>query len=204
MAAPEFSKVAPRYTALFLTLQPKAEWLDELDGVCRQIAAGQARYEAVANKLPNPPWWAIALMHNMECSLSFEKHLHNGDPLRSRTVNVPAGRPAKMPCTWEESAWDALRFDRVDKWSDWSVAGALYKMESFNGYGYHRESINIPSPYLWSGCQHYVKGKYVSDGKYDPNAVSKQLGVAVILHRLCQTRVVAMPGQPVAPAGGAA
>ena len=45
-------------------------------------------------------------------------------------------------------------------------------------------SHGIFTPYLWSGCQHYSRGKYVSDGVWDPNAVSKQIGCEVILHQL--------------------
>jgi hypothetical protein len=37
------------------------------------------------------------------------------------------------------------------------------------------------SPYLWSMTNHYIRGKYVSDGRFDPVAVSAQAGVASIL-----------------------
>jgi hypothetical protein len=40
----------------------------------------------------------------------------------------------------------------------------------------------LPSPYIWSGTDQYEKGKYTSDGKYDPaEAVDEQLGCAGIL-----------------------
>lgn len=198
MSAPDFAKLAPEYFRLFITCRPRDARLGELDQACRRILRGRERYEAVARTLPNPPWWFIGLMHELECSCSFNHHLHNGDPLSHRTVNVPAGRPLKMPCTWAESAWDAITYDKLQKWSDWSVAGALYKLEAFNGYGYHGKGIN--SPYLWAGSQHYTQGKYVRDGVYDPYAVSKQLGAAVILHHLCAGHAVALAGQPIHPA----
>jgi hypothetical protein len=40
------------------------------------------------------------------------------------------------------------------------------------------------SPYLWSCTIHYERGKYVSDGKFDPQAVSLQVGCAAILKGL--------------------
>jgi lysozyme family protein len=39
------------------------------------------------------PWGFVAVIHNMEASLDFTKHLHNGDPLTSKTVQVPVARP---------------------------------------------------------------------------------------------------------------
>ena len=60
----------------------------------------------------------------------------------------------------------------------------LYTIERYNGTGYLRYHKNVPTPYLWSGSQHYVKGKYVSDGKWSSSAVSKQVGAAVILKEL--------------------
>jgi lysozyme family protein len=42
---------------------------------------------------------------------------------------------------------------------------------------------------LWSFCNLYEKGKYVADGKYDPNAVSKQCGAGVMLKTLAEQQV---------------
>jgi hypothetical protein len=58
----------------------------------------------------------------------------------------------------------------------------LFRFEKYNGFGYRRR--NIQSPYLWSYCQHYTSGKFIQDGKYDPGAVSKQCGAAVLLSEL--------------------
>ena len=48
--------------------------------------------------------------------------------------------------------------------------------------GYKKKGV--PNPYLWSFTTEYIKGKYVADGRYDPNAVSKQPGVAAIMKDL--------------------
>ncbi len=52
-------------------------------------------------------------------------------------------------------------------------------LEEYNGLGY--ASRGRPSPYIWSGTDQYVSGKYVRDGVYDPNAVDVQLGCAGLL-----------------------
>jgi hypothetical protein len=67
----------------------------------------------------------------------------------------------------------------LTSWTDWSVPGMLYRFERYNGFGYRSRGIN--SPYLWSYSNQYKKGKFTGDGKYDPNAVSKQCGAVVLL-----------------------
>lgn len=150
-----------------------------------KMVAGRPRYEALEREL-NVPWEFIAIIHALECSCNFKQHLHNGDPLADRTKLVPAGRPAtgSPPFTWEESARDALTMPgkQFHLQVDWSVPAMIYRFEKYNGFGYL--SKGIESPYLWSFSNQYTKGKYVGDGRYDPNAVSKQAGAAVLLKEL--------------------
>jgi hypothetical protein len=62
---------------------------------------------------------------------------------------------------------------------DWSIGGTLTKLEEYNGLGY--AARGRPSPYIWSGTDQYISGKYVRDGVYDPNAIDSQLGCAGLL-----------------------
>jgi lysozyme family protein len=122
----------------------------------------------------------------MECGFDFSAHLHNGDPLTARTIQVPKGRPAAgtPPFTWRESAVDALTMKKLDRVQDWSAPSMLHLLERYNGLGYRKRGL--PSPYLWSFSNHYEKGKFVKDGVYDPNAVSKQCGAAVMLRAVLE------------------
>jgi hypothetical protein len=78
----------------------------------------------------------------------------------------------------------------TDEISGWSVPESLWFMERYNGFGYRgRGQGTTPpkrTPYLWSFTNHYVKGKFVRDSVFDPNAVSRQAGAAAILQRLQQ------------------
>jgi len=181
MAAPSFKKLKPEYEALWAGATIKTAHKTEVIATARQILKGRARYEKVTAET-GVPWVVVGLLHNMECSLSWKKHLHNGDPLDRVTTNVPAGRGPFE--TWEESACDALRIDKLDKVTEWSVARIAYMAESFNGWGYRQPKINIPSPYLWSFTSAYEKGKFISDGKYSPIAVSQQAGAMAVLRAL--------------------
>jgi lysozyme family protein len=180
------------YERLFSDCIIKPAKYPEIDTIVSKMAANRNRYESVGTRL-NIPWHVIAIIHCMEGSLRFDRHLHNGDPLLKRTVQVPAGRPktSNPPFTWEVSATDALLYDKLHQWGDWSIAGTLYRFELYNGFGYYRHGIN--SPYLWSHSNQYTKGKYVQDGRYDPNAISKQSGAAVLLRRMREHQLIQFP-----------
>lgn len=157
--------------------------LAEVKYAVNVVLRGKTRYQAV-EKLTNVPWWFIGIIHVMEGGGKFTRHLHNGDPLSARTVNVPKGRPkiGNPPFTWEDSAVDALEYMKFKNLPDWDIQNTLDRFEKYNGLGYKKKGV--PSPYLWSFSQFYSKGKYVVDGKYDPDFVSKQPGVATIMKLL--------------------
>jgi lysozyme family protein len=130
----------------------------------------------------------ISVLHNLEASGDFSRHLHNGDPLTARTVHVPAGRPrsGQPPFSWQESAVDALEYDGLTSVTDWSIEHLAYLFEGFNGWGYRLYHPHVKSPYLWSFSNHYTRGKYVGDGKWSETAVSQQCGAMVLLKRIEQ------------------
>jgi lysozyme family protein len=132
------------------------------------------------------PWAFIGVVHGMECGFNFQTHLHNGDPLSRRTVQVPRGRPAtgNPPFTWVESARDALTLKRLNEVADWGIPRMLYQLESYNGFGYRPRGV--PTPYLWSFSTLYSAGKFIADRVFDPAAVSKQCGAALMIKALQQ------------------
>ena len=147
------------------------------------MVANKERYATVA-KATEVPWYVIAIFHVMESSSNFSVHLHNGDPLNARTVHFPKNRPpdSNPPFSWDESAIDAVQYYGLTDNTDWSVARILFLLESANGFGYRTRQVC--SPYIWSGSNYYTVGKFVADGVFDGNAVSKQIGAAVLLRTL--------------------
>ena len=132
------------------------------------------------------PWHFIGLIHCMESNFNFGTHLHNGDTLMHRTVNVPKGRPlaevADPPFAWTTSAADALTMKGFHTQTNWSLPAQLFRLEQYNGFGYRMRGR--ASPYLWSFSDRYTDGKFVKDGVFDPAAISKQCGAAVLLKHL--------------------
>lgn len=160
----------------------RPEWLGRAQAAASRIMKNMGIYTIVADKVTRIPPYVIGLIHMMEASFDFTAHLHNGDPLTARTVQVPKGRPLKgnPPFTWTESAIDALLTDRVGSVPAWTLGYTLRFMESFNGFG-TRNYHGMLTPYLYSGTNLYTKGKYIADGKWSDSAVSKQLGVVTVM-----------------------
>jgi lysozyme family protein len=178
-----YPALRPEYERLFATCKVLDENMFDVQGVIARVLAVRLRYESVGKPL-STPWWIIGAIHAMESDLDFRMHLHNGDPLNQRTVRVPLGHPKQgnPPFTWENSATDALKLHGFHVWRDWSVAGALYKAEEYNGWGVRRShAASGPTAYLWSHTNHYVGGKYVKDHIWSAAAKSEQPGVAAIL-----------------------
>jgi lysozyme family protein len=185
------------YVTLFNTCGIRPERLDAVNTVVDKLTANRARYESAGADL-GIPWSFTAVIHAMEAGLDFTKHLHNGDSLTKRTVNVPAGRPktGAPPFTWEASARDALSMKGLNPQTDWSLAGTLYQIERYNGFGYRLYHPHVLTPYLWSFSSHYTSGKYVADGTWSDTAVSKQCGASVLLRRMAERGIIEFSDQP--------
>ena len=149
-----------------------------IEAASKRILEHKETYQEVVLDTPLS-WQFVGVIHYRESNLDFTTHLHNGDSLKSRTKNVPAGRPfdGKPPFTWQESAKDALfTLKKLDTYDNWDLPHILYQLECFNGLGYKKSHSEVNSPYLWSGTNYYEKGKYASDGKFDSELVDKQIG----------------------------
>jgi lysozyme family protein len=179
--------LSAEYQNLFQTLEIDPGRFADVDRIADRILQHREAYQAVGQRV-NAPWFFIGAIHNMESSLNFQTHLHNGDPLTGRTRQVPAGRPAagEPPFDWDVSATDALQLRRIDRVTDWSLDRLLYELEGYNGWGYRRHHQHVKSPYLWCFSNHYRTGKYIADGTWSDTAVSKQCGAAIVIKRLEQ------------------
>jgi len=178
-----FEDLRGEYGDFFDRCRLRAEFAGNVEFYVSRLIRFRATYQQLGDSL-GIPWVFIGVVHAMECGFNFGTHLHNGDPLAARTVHVPKDRPAtgQPPFTWLESARDALVMKGLDKVGDWSLPRILYQIEAYNGFGYRPH--DVPSPYLWSFSTLYRSGKFVADSAFDPNAVSKQCGAALMLRTL--------------------
>lgn len=114
-------------------------------------------------------WRLVGAIHYREASNRFDRSIQDG----RRITGDWATHAAQFINKWRAGARLKVPQTRAEM---------LEFAERWNGLGYRR--MGAPSPYVWSGTDQYVKGKFTADGKYDPDVVDKQLGVAVILGAL--------------------
>jgi lysozyme family protein len=181
----QFAEIANEYIATFDAAKIHDERATLVGRLRQQMVGFKDVYESIGQPL-GIPWHFIGLVHALESSFNFGTHLHNGDSLSHRTKREPKGRPpasvADPPFAWSTSATDALQMHKLNVVQNWTLARQLFELERFNGFGYRFRGL--ASPYLWSFSDRYVRGKFVQDGVFDPNAVSKQAGAGVLLKAL--------------------
>lgn len=155
----------------------------------------------VQDELKIPMVWMICSFER-ESSLDFRTSPAQGDPWNRVSTHVPRGvGPFK---NFTEAAIWSYRHDGLDKASaPWTWSYMMWAWEKFNGFG-PRDHGRV-SGYNFAGSDQYDPpegraGKYVADGKWDPNAVDVQLGcvpLAVFLSHL-EPRLM-VPGFPSGP-----
>lgn len=178
-----------KYQELWNTMIINPNKVDEIVSAAKLIIKYRKRFEVVVNYAGGSiPWYFLGIIYYREEGCNFKGHIHNGDPLRARTVQVPSGRPLTIPSnknigySFEESAFDLIKLKGYDKVPIWSLETLLYYLEANNGFGYVRKGIN--TPYLWSYTNHYKSGLFVADYKFDHNATNKQVGCAPLIRYL--------------------
>jgi lysozyme family protein len=195
MADPPIEKLAPEYAELWKNMQVRPGKEASVKSVANRIAASKAVYEAVTAQI-GVPWVVVGIIHSLEADNNMGKHLHNGNPLTGRTTDVPSGRPpGNPPFTWEVSAIDALKLKKLDTIKDWPLERIAYELERYNGWGYRNLGGAVKSPYLWSFSNHHLKGKFIRDHVFNPEAPSSQVGGMLLLKELMGGEI-AIPSTP--------
>lgn len=152
------------------------------------------------------PWWFIPLVHERECVRGVDNwscNIAQGCRFDVKCNVIPKNGPFS---SFDKAAIAALVLEHpfAAKNTNWSGGGTMTIAEDYNGTGYYR--MGVTNPYLFSGTDKYVKGKYIADHKYDANKVDTQLGVAISLKALMErdssiTLDGNMPNQDKAPNG---
>lgn len=172
--------ICPTYIAPLQRYKIKPSSAKEIAEIVERINKNRSQYERL-EELTGVPADFTAALHNLECDGRFDRHLANGDPVDRLTVNVPAGIAGG---TWLNTAVAAYQIKnwvgRTDL--DWDNKLLwLWRAEIWwNGDGYRHKSLEHRSPYLWAGTTEEMQGKYVSDGVWDANAKSEQIGCVAI------------------------
>lgn len=165
------------YSSLFGSMRILPGKERECMEAARKVLRGKSRYIQVEARA-DAPWAVVGITHLMECSCSWNRQILNGEHWNLKTRNWPPGLGPWD--SWEESAVCGMLRFRKRYPEKWNIGTIGLFLERWNGMGYAARGKH--SPYLWSMSNHGVgTGKFVSDGKYDPRAVSDQVGGMVVL-----------------------
>lgn len=157
---------------------------DQLEAMANKVLPHKAIYEAV-EKDTGVPWQLVAVIHIREAGLQdvgrFAGGIHNGQSWKRKATIIPKIGPFK---SWHECAVVALTREGLSKIGkgNWTPAKMVSAAEPYNGYGYRQHGMR--SPYLWASTNHQQRGKYVSDGNFNPSVMDTQMGVAAMLRFL--------------------
>lgn len=157
----------------------------------KRALSHKAEYVAISETIKNQtgkyvPWWFIPLVHERECIRGVDNwtcNIGQGTPFNQKSHIKPYNGPFH---SFREAAIAALvnEAPHAANNTNWSGGGTMTIAEAYNGMGYAKKGL--PSPYVWSGTDQYVKGKYIRDGVFDPNKVDTQLGVAISLKAMME------------------
>ena len=178
-----FSRLKPEYSGLLAAMSIRKERKELIDHVAVKLIGFKTRYEPVtaANGVPAI---FIGPSFEREASSDFRRNPAQGWPLSSVSHVIPHNGPFK---TWFDAAIAAYHLDGLDKVGagNWTWELVCFYAEMFNGFGY-RDVHHMHSPYLWGGTNIQTKGKYTTDGNFDPNAWDEQVGVIPVARRMVE------------------
>lgn len=176
-----------------LTYDPGTE--ASIQSAAKRVLKYKGTLYAPFEAMTGIPWAMTAVIHSMECGNDPLGCLHNGQRIigtTKKTTIVPKGRGPfnkfkTVEENWLDAAKDAIAIDTKWHVADWTIGTMLRQIERFNGTGYITGAGKSEiSPYLYARTNiNDGRGKYVSDGHFDPNAdANAQVGAAAILKQL--------------------
>ena len=167
------------YWELWESAKVSFDRMDLVENWVTRMWANHMRYRVISDRV-GVPWFVVGAIHMLESSMDFRTYLGNGQKLTQKTTIVPVGR-GPFSC-WEDGAVDAILRVGPLRPAAWVIPSIGLYLERYNGLGYARRYMN--SPYLWACTNHYSRGKFVADGKFDPLAVSQQCGAMALFKRM--------------------
>lgn len=178
-----FSILGPEYTQLLAAMKPRPDQAKRIDDLAVKLLGYRPRYEAVT-AVNGVPVVFIATSFHREASSDFSKNPAQGWPLNSISRIIPRNGPFK---SWHDAALAAYRLNGLDKVgaANWTWELFCFYGEMFNGFGY-RDYHAMHTPYLWGGTNIQTRGKYVADGKFDPDHFDEQLGIVPVARRMVE------------------
>ena len=181
-----FEVLRPEYEELLASMMVDHDRVHEIGFVAQKLIADNRmpiyQRESAATGVPAA---LLAALDERESGANLSRALGQGDRWDQVSTHVPKGHG---PFTSKvEADIHYIRYDHLDDNSaPWSWPYVCWKGEAWNGFGPRGKGIH--TGYLWAGTNHYSRGKYVADGKWDAAFVDKQLGIIPVMKRIIEYR----------------
>ena len=189
--------IAPEYEALLPSVQIVPARIAEVNATCERILrhydAGD--YGTVMDET-GIPFLLIGPSFERESGTDFTRSPAQGDRWNQVSRDVPRGLGPYA--SWHDAAVAAYKIDglaAVGK-ANWTYGLVPYYDEAFNGFGY-RDYHSERTPYNFGATNLQQRGKYASDGKFDPDDMDPQIGCIAMMMVLGTMRpALRLPGIP--------
>lgn len=162
--------------------QPEVTYKPQIDQMMNQADKKKEMIDEIARKADLPPALVAGIWYR-EASLKDGVYMHNGEKLGQPTQHVPKGVFFRED-QFVEAAVDALKRQRglADQlnlhYGSKDLGAMATYAEAYNGYGYRNRGLT--TPYSFAGTDQYTGGRYVADGKFDPNSFDRRPGIVAI------------------------
>jgi lysozyme family protein len=180
-----YAMLASEYAALLAAMRVDPARENDLArraaAVLRLANQHRDEWAEVTAKTGVPRLWGIASFER-ESSSDYSCSPAQGDRWDRVSIHVPRGL-GPYP-DWGDSCVAAYGIDKLDEVgaSNWIWTRACYEGELYNGFGPRANGRH--TGYLWSWTNIYTAGKYVEDGKWNPDVRDLQCGMVPMMAAL--------------------
>jgi lysozyme family protein len=180
-----YAVLAPEYATLLAAMRVDPDRENDLAeravAVLKLADKLRDEWTEVTAKTGVPRLWGIASFER-ESSSNYSCSPAQGDPWDKVSVHVPRGLGPYE--NWGESCVTAYGIDKLNEVgaSNWTWTRACYEGELYNGFGPRAHGRH--TGYLWSWTNVYTGGKYIADGKWDPDTQDQQCGMVPMMAAL--------------------
>lgn len=178
-----FEILRSEYSQLMSVMAVRPECKQQIDKAAVKLLSLKTRFDPVY-KQNGVPIVFMSTSFEREASSNFEKNPAQGWPWRSMSRIIPHNGP--FP-SWQAAAIEAYHLNGLDKVGrdNWTWELFCFYGEMFNGFGY-RDFHRMHTPYLWGGTNIQTRGKYIADGKFDPDHMDEQIGIVPVARRMIE------------------
>jgi lysozyme family protein len=180
-----YDALAPEYATLLAAMRVDPDREHELAARAAVVLELAHRHRDewvdVTGKTSVPRLWGMASFER-ESSSDYSRSPAQGDPWDKVSVDVPRGLGPYAD--WGAACVAAYAIDKLNEVGapNWIWTRACYEGGLFNGFGPRAHGRH--TGYLWSWTNIYTGGKYVADGRWDPDVHDQQCGTVPMMTAL--------------------